>query len=155
MKKEHVKLSDQDRKQLCELLQKGTLKARTYKRAMALLALDKGRTYTSVKPIVQLSFVSLGKLVKKYQTQGLACLYDAPRPGRPVRISPEQENQVILLSCSKAPQGYSQWSLRLLADKVVELGYVDDLSHTQVSAILKKADSASLDQDLVHRGDQC
>lgn len=142
MKKEHVKLSDQDRRHLKALLQKGTLKARTYKRVVALLELDKGQTYTSVKSIVQLSLVSLGRLVKKYQTQGLDCLYDALRPGRPVRISPEQENQVILLSCSEAPQGYSQWSLRLLADKVVELGYFDHISHTQVSEILKKADQA-------------
>lgn len=140
MKKEHVKLRDQDRKQLAELLQKGALKARTFKRAVALLELDKGQTYTSVKSIVQLSLVSLGKLVKKYKIRGLGCLYDAPRPGRPVRISPEQENQVILLCCSEAPQGYSQWSLRLLADKVVELAYFDSISHTQVSEILKKAD---------------
>jgi len=137
-------LSNQDRQQLVALLQKGTLKARTYKRIMALLEFDKGHTYTSVKSSVQLSLVSLGKLVKKYQTQGLACLYDAPRPGRPVRISAEQENQVILLSCREAPEGYSQWSLRLLADKVVELGYCEHISHTQVGDILKKADSASL-----------
>ena len=144
MKKAHVTLSDQDRHQLAELLQKGVLKARTYQRAVALLELDKGQTYTSVKSIVQLSFVSLSKLAKKYQAQGLDCLYDASRPGRPVRISPLQENQVILLSCSEAPEGYSQSSLRLLADKVVELGYVDEISHTKVSDILKKADQAPL-----------
>ena len=141
MKKAHVRLSDQDRQQLSELLQKGTLKARIYKRTVALLELDKGQTYTSVKSLVQLSLVSLGKLVKKYQTQGLGCLYDAPRSGRPVRISSEQENQVILLSCSQAPKGHSQWSLRLLADKVVRLGYVDSISHTQVGEILKKSES--------------
>ena len=55
MKKAHVRLSDQDRQQLSELLQKGTLKARIYKRTVALLELDKGQTYTSVKSLVQLS----------------------------------------------------------------------------------------------------
>ncbi|WKN43917.1 helix-turn-helix domain-containing protein [Tunicatimonas pelagia] len=140
MKKAHVTLGEQDRQYLARLLQKGRLQARTYKRAVALLELDKGQTYTVVASIVQLSTVSLGKLAKKYHGQGLDCLYDAPRSGRPIRISPQQENQVILLSCSEAPKGYSQWSLRLLADKVVELGYCEHISHTQVNEILKKAD---------------
>ena len=71
MKKAHVKLSEQDRQRLAELLQKGTLKARTYKRAMALLQLDKGHTYTSVKSNVQLSFVSLGKLGQEVPGSGV------------------------------------------------------------------------------------
>ncbi|MCH2042573.1 MAG: helix-turn-helix domain-containing protein, partial [Saprospiraceae bacterium] len=136
MKKEHIKLSEKDRKQLKELLGKGSLKSRTYKRIVSLLELDKGKTYEAVKETVQFSLVTLGKLAKRYEERGLDCIYDAPRPGRPISISKKQENAIILLSCSDAPEGYSQWSLRLLADKIVELGYCDEISHTQVRDIL-------------------
>ncbi len=141
MHKEHVKLTSREREQLEELLQKGSLKSRTYKRIIALLELDKGQPYTKVKELVNLSVVSLGKLSKKHKSRGLACIYDAPRPGRPIKIDTKQENEVTLLSCSEAPEGYSQWSLRLLADKMVELGHSDSISHTQVGNILKKRKS--------------
>ena len=138
MKKEHVNLSAENRKQLKEMLEKGSLKSRTYKRITALLELDKGKTYIEVKEIVHQSRIALYNLVKKYKEQGLECLYDAPRSGRPIKLNKAQEDKIILLSCSEAPEGYSQWSLRLLADKIVELGYCDEISHTQVGDILKK-----------------
>lgn len=138
MKKEHVKLSAEHHKQLTELLKKGSLKSKTYKRIISLLELDKGKTYNEVKEIVQFSLVTLGKLTKRYKEKGLDCLYDATRPGRPISIDQKQENEIILLACSDAPEGYSQWSLRLLADKAVELGHCDEISHTQVGNILKK-----------------
>ena len=138
MKKRHVKLSSQDREQLESLLQKGSLKSRTFKRVMALLELDNGQTYTAVQDLVRLSRRSLGKLSKRYQLDGLSCMYDEPRPGRPIKIDQGQKDKLTVLSCSEAPEGHSQWSLRLLADKMVELGHAESLSHTQVGAILKK-----------------
>ena len=73
-----------------------------------------------------------------YRQQGLACLDDAPRSGRPIVIDGKQRAKITALACSEAPAGHARWSLRLLADKVVELGYCDSLSHTQVGNILKK-----------------
>jgi transposase len=139
MKKRHVKLSSQDREQLEGLLQKGSLKSRIYKRVMALLELDNGQTYAAVQGLVRLSRRSLGKLSKRYQLNGLDCIYDGPRPGRPIKIAQEQQDKLTVLSCSDAPEGHSQWSLRLLADKMVELGHADSISHTQVGTILKKS----------------
>jgi len=127
-----------DKRVLQELLKKGTMKSRTYKRIIGLLELDKGATYRSVQSIAMLSANSLGKLSKRYKSEGLDCLYDNPRPGRPVKIGQAQEDQLTLLSCSEAPAGYSQWSLRLLADKMVELGHCESISHTQVGNVLKK-----------------
>lgn len=141
MKKAHVCLTDQDRQALQKLLGKGSLKSRTYKRITALLELDKGQTYTWVASHVQLSKVSLGKLSQKYKQEGLNCLYDGARPGRPIKIHAEQRDQITVLACEEPPKGYGQWSLRLLADKVVELGYCDSISHTQVDKILKKRKS--------------
>lgn len=138
MKKIHVKLTDADRQTLEKILSKGTSKARTFKRATALLELDKGQSYVATAPLSHLSNISLGKLAKRYQEEGLGCLYDKPRSGRPIKITAEQRDQIAVLACEEAPDGHSQWSLRLLADKVVELGYCESISHSQVDKILKK-----------------
>ena len=143
MKKSHVKLSKKDLNELEELLEKGSLKSRTFKRVTALLELNKGQTYINVKSIALLSTVSLGKLAKKYALVGLDCLYDLPRPGRPVSTSQEVKDKITILSCETPPKGYSQWSLRLLADRIVELEYCDEISHTQVHKILKKKDKTT------------
>jgi putative transposase len=65
-------------------------------------------------------------------------LEDAPRSGRPIEIDGLQRAKVTALACSEAPAGHARWSLRLLADKVVELGYCKRISHVQVDKILKK-----------------
>ena len=138
MKKEHVKLKKQEEQQLKGLLQKGSLKSRTYKRITALLELNKGLKYETVSDVVMMSSRSLRRLAVRYRSEGLDCLYDRHRVGRPTESSQELEDQIVVLSCSEAPSGYSQWSLRLLADQVVALGYCDKISHTQVANILKK-----------------
>ena len=138
MKKSHVNLTDDHREELKAIRSKGTSLARTFKRATALLELDKGQTYVAAAAISNLSNISLGKLSKRYAAEGLACLYDKPRPGRPIKITAKQRDQITVLACESSPEGTSQWSLRLLADKVVELGYCDSISHSQVGEILKK-----------------
>jgi len=122
------------------MLKKGSLKSRTYKRITALLELDKGQSYEAVRAIVQSTVTTLRKLSVRYKEEGLLCLYDHPRPGRPIEITEEQRDKITVLACDESPDGYSQWSLRLIADKVVELGYCDHISHTEVHNILKKKD---------------
>lgn len=143
MKKSHVNLTDDHREELENMLSKGTSLARTFKRATALLELDKGKSYVATASISNLSNISLSKLAKRYASEGLACLYDNPRPGRPIKITAKQRDQITVLACESSPEGTSQWSLRLLADKVVELGYCDSISHSQVGQILKKENKTS------------
>ena len=143
MKKEHVKLSVEDRQQLNELLSKeSSLKTRTYKRIRALLALNEGQTYEQASKVVQMSSRTIIRLAKRYRAEGLDCLYYRPQKGRPPKTDQELEDKIVVLSCSEAPKGYSQWSLRLLADQAVVLGYCDKISHTQVAKILKKRKSS-------------
>lgn len=142
MKKEHIKLSPEDREQLLGMLAKSSLTARTYKRVSALLALDEGQTYVEVETQVRLSVVSLGKLATKYKQVGLECLHDAPRSGRPIKIDAKQRDQVTLLACEETPDGHGHWSIRLLADKMVELGYCEEISSSSVHDILKKRNSS-------------
>lgn len=144
MIKNHVSLTQENTALLLEMLETGSLKSRTYKRIIALLELDKGKTYEEVSKIAHFSSLTLKKLSERYSKQGLNCLYDHPRPGRPIEITEEQKDKITLLACEPSPEGHSQWSLRLLADKVVELGHCDHISHTQVGNILKKKNKTTL-----------
>jgi putative transposase len=138
MKKEHVKLTDTDHDALTVLLAKGSLKAKVFKRATALLELDRGKTLQAVAATLDVNYNTVANWRDNYNENGLQCLQDKPCSGRPIVIDGKQRAKVTALACSAAPEGYARWGLRWLADKVVELGYGDSISHTQVSNILKK-----------------
>lgn len=137
MRKHHVKLRKKDRDYLEALLAKGELPAKKFKRATGLLELDRGKTLQAVAETLGVSYVTIAAWREKYQTHGLQCLEDAPRPGRPIEIDGVQRAKITALACSEAPAGHTRWSLRLLADKVVELGYCKQISYVQVDKILK------------------
>jgi len=138
MKKEHVKLTATERAALTSLLAKGSLKAKAFKRATALLELDRGKTLQAVAATLGVDYNTVANWRDNYQAEGLQCLQDKPRSGRPIIIDGKQRAKVTALACSAAPEGHARWGLRLLADKVVELGYCKSISHTQVGNILKK-----------------
>ena len=138
MKKQHVQLTEKDSKYLQDLLSKGSLKVRVQKRIMALQMLNKGMSYVAVQEHLNVSNITLSKWAKKYKTSGLAFLKDKARSGRPVGLSGEDRAKITALACSEPPKGYARWSLRLLADKLVELEYVESISFKQVGRILKK-----------------
>jgi len=138
MKKEHVNLTDADRTYLENLLKKGSMPASRYKRALALLELDRGRTFTAVAKSVGVTKQTASTWATKYKETGLEFLTDKPRPGRPTLIDGLQRAKVTALACSEPPEGYDRWSLRLLADKAVELELVEAISYGEVHLILKK-----------------
>ena len=142
MKKQHVKLSASERSDLEEFTAKKQASVRKLKRALALLALDRGETLEAVARHQNVSNETIANLRNRYRNQGLSCLKDAPRPGRPLEIDGKARAEITALACSDAPEGYSQWSLRLLADRIVELGSCESISHTQVGRILKKTKSS-------------
>ncbi|MFT4667053.1 MAG: putative transposase [Polaribacter sp.] len=138
MKKQHVNLSINDKESLQKLLSKGTINVRKQKRAMALLELNKGKTYESVCDILNISSKSAKRWTDCYKEDGLNFLEDKPRSGRPTGLSGKDRAKITAIAYSKPPEGYARWSLRLLADKVVELDIVDSISFKQVGLILKK-----------------
>lgn len=142
MKNPHIKLTQAEQDALKALVKDNKTSARILRRALGLLELDRGKTLTAVAETMSVSFQTASTLRDKYKEQGLGCLKDAPRPGRPIEITGEQKAKITALACSKPPEGYSRWSLRLLADKVVELGYCESISHTEVNKILKKTNSS-------------
>ena len=108
------------------------------KRATALLELHQGKTFGAVAQTLNVSDQTVSAWATRYQRQQLAFLTDKPRSGRPLEIDGTQQAKLTALACSQAPQGRSQWSLRRLADKAVELACCDHLSHNQARLILKK-----------------
>ena len=142
MTKQHIQLSSTDREYLEALISKGELKAKTYRRALSLLELDRGQTYTAVSKTVKSTIATVSTLAEQYQENGLQVLQDRPRSGRPIKIDGEQRAKITALACSTPPEGYAEWSLRLLADKAVELEFCEQISHTQVRTILKKTNSS-------------
>jgi putative transposase len=138
MQKQHLRLKKSEREYLEKLLQKGKLRAKVFKRATALLELDRGKTLEAVAATLTVHRVSVMRWRDSYRQQGLQSLEDAPRSGRPIQIDGTQRAKITALACSEAPPGYARWNLRLLAEKVVELGYCNSISHTQVGNVLKK-----------------
>lgn len=138
MNKQHITLSDTDRSTLTNLLARGTLSAKTFKRATALLELDRGKTLVDVAATVQVSYPTVSSWRDKYISLGLRSLNDAPRSGRPIEIDGQQRAKITALACSDAPEGHARWSLRLLAEKAVESGLCEHVSHSLVGNMLKK-----------------
>lgn len=147
MEKEHIKLKESDKEYLEVLLSKGTLKVRKQKRAQALLELNRGKTYQEVCTQLNMSYPAVWGWAKKYNAEGLSFLDDKPRSGRPIGITGEERAKITSLACSEPPEGYARWSLRLLADRVVELGLCEHISHNHVGEILKKTNCSLIEKD--------
>jgi putative transposase len=151
MKKQHLTLTDSDRTTLEQLLAKGTLPVKTFKRATALLELDRGKTLAALATTLDVDYNTVAAWRNGYTSNGLACLNDAPRSGRPIVIDGTQRATITALACSDAPEGHARWTLRLLAEKVVEAGVCDHVSHTFVGEVLKKPTEAAPAAHLVYR----
>ncbi len=153
MQTEHFALNLADHNFLMTLTAKGQLSARVFKRATALLELHRGKTLRSISETLQVSYQAVANWRDNYQASGLQALHDKPRSGRPVVIDGKQRASITALACSTPPQGHARWTLRLLADKAVELGYCETLSHTAARKVLKKRCAAASEEDLVYRRD--
>ena len=145
MKKQYnIELSEEERTQLEKLTTRGTEKVRKVKRARVLLLADEGKKDQEIAERVGVSVGTVERIRKRYAQAGLeAAINEKPRSGRPIGISAQTRAKVTALACTKAPEGRSKWTLRLLADKVVELEYIDSISYQSVRNILKKRVEAS------------
>ena len=142
MKKTPLQLRSEEQEKLTAILAKGQLVAKVFKRALALLELDRGHPLSAVAQRVGVSYPTLLSWRDKYVTEGLeAALYDAPRAGRPIEIDGVARAKITALACSPAPEGHARWSLNLLAAKAVEWEYCEHLSGTHVRTLLKKTNS--------------
>ncbi len=134
-----VELSQAEQSQLTRLTMQGKAAVRKVKRAQILLQAHAGKSDQAIAEQVGVSTPTVGRIRRQYATAGLeSALNEKPRSGRPAGISGETRAKVTALACSTPPAGRSRWTLRLLADKVVELAETEPLSYQSVRTILKK-----------------
>ena len=89
-----------------------------------------------------LSLPTVFNIKRRHLSKGFdVALYDRPRSGKPPKIDGTARAKITALACSKAPRGHARWTLRLLADKVIELGFCETISHETVGVVLKKTGS--------------
>jgi transposase len=146
MKKKYpVILSDTEREQLKSLIAAGTAPARKLTHARILLKADQGSegpgwVDEQVADAVEVSQPTVSRVRKQYVEEGLEAAINRRPPNREYhrKLDGHQEARLVALACSKPPGGQARWSLRLLADKMVELDIVDDLSYQTVRRTLKK-----------------
>ena len=141
--KHPVQLSADQRQQLLDLLRTGESKARARTRAHILLLADRSRghqrTDAQVAEAALCSERTVTTVRARFQSGGLEqALSEGPWPRSTGKVTGEVEAQLVLMACSAPPEGHSRWTLRLLADKMVELGYIDAISHVTVGEHLKK-----------------
>ena len=138
-----INLTTEERERLESLIGSGAEPARTQRRARILLLSDysEGKHWPD-KAIAEALLCSQKTVVnvrQRYSQEGLeAALYDKEWPGAVPKITGEVEAQLTLLACSDPPEGYARWTMRLLADRLVQLELVDSISHVAVWERLKK-----------------
>lgn len=138
----YLQLSAEHHSYLTKLLAKGTLNARVARRASALLGLHQDTDLKTLAASFGVVYQTVGSWRDQYFQSGLDFLTDKPRPGRPNFFDGVDRAKITSLACSEAPAGRAKWSLRLLADKAVELELVEQISYCKVREILKKTNSS-------------
>ena len=134
-----VSLKEEEREELKRYLRKGKSSARSLTRARILLLADEGRDDEEIAGALTVSKSTVSRIRTRYCENGLdSALNEKSRSGAPPKIDSRIEAQLTLLACSEPPDGRSKWTVRLLADKLVEIEVVDSISHMSVQRLLKK-----------------
>ena len=138
-----VELTPSQRSTLVEVSRRGKPLARTLKRALALLKADEGLSDREAAVAVSMSAATVARTRRRFAEEGLeAAINDRPRPGRERKLNGRQEAHLVAVACSSPPEGHVNWTLHLLADKVVEMEFAGSISLETVRQILKKTNSS-------------
>ncbi len=140
-----VKLTKSEVEELMSIINKGSHTSQTFRTAYILLNCDEGMysekvTNEQISKVLKVGMRTVDRIKKKFIEEGFEACLDR-RPTSRIydrKTDGDLEAKLVSLCCSEPPKGYSKWSLRLLADKMVELNYVESISHVTVSSVLKK-----------------
>jgi transposase len=141
-----VTLTEDERKSLCELASKGKHNSQQILNALILLNCDKSEwnvnhsTNEEISRVLNISMKKIDRVKKRFVEEGLEVALNGKESDRiyTKKVDGDAEAHLVALSCSQPPEGFARWSLRLLADKAIELGYFEDISHETVRRTLKK-----------------
>lgn len=147
-KKYRIHLSESERHWLSQIVDQRSKNSHQSKRAYALLGMDESgphqMTDQQASSVYRLSIPTLERLRKRVHEHGVEVAVNgvARKPQAPHKFDGKVEAHLVALRCSTPPEGHGSWTLRLLADQMVELGYVESISHEQVRKMLKKTKSS-------------
>ena len=151
MKRYTVTLEEQEREELSRITGKGSHQSQKVVNALILLNCDEGAFNErrvrgeDIAEILRISARKVDRVKKRFVEEGMEAALGG-RQGRRAtyvrKADGDFEARLVALSCGDPPEGHAQWSLRLLADRVVELGYVDSVSHETVRRVLEKTPSS-------------
>jgi len=150
MKKYIVTLTEDEREALGELVSKGKHRSQEILNALILLGCDDGEfrekrsTNEELARVLNISMKKIDRVKKRFVEEGIDIALRGRKGSRiyTKKADGDFEAHLVALSCSDPPEGFARWSLRLLADRAVELDYIDSVSHETVRRILKKTDSS-------------
>ena len=133
-----VDLSADERATLVQMVRAGTRGARTLTRARVLLKADDGLTDSDIAAALQVGVATVHRIRQRCVEEGFAAaLHDRPRQGGTPKFDTKQHAHLVALACSDPPEGCTRWTLRLLADRVVELGLAERCSYETIRRALK------------------
>ncbi len=141
-KKYLVDLSSDERQQLSQLVRRGKHSSRKVTRARILLLASDGATDEQIVAALKTAFATVERTRKRFVEEGLWGLNERPRRGAERKLTGKQEAHLVAVACSTPPEGRARWTLRLLAGKVVELGYAPSIARETVRQVLKKTNSS-------------
>lgn len=146
MKKFTVTLTEEERQDLIEITSKGKHRSQKILNALILLACDEGEHQTKrskneeIARVLNTSMRKIDRVKKRFVVDGLDIALHGRKGSRIYerKADGDFEAHLVALSCSEPPEGFSRWSFRLLAERVVELDYIENISHETVRRVLKK-----------------
>lgn len=146
MIKYRIHLTDTEREELKKTVSKGKSKATAICKANVLLASDEGtarQSETAISEAYHCSVKTVERIRREFCERGMAIFEPQPRKTRSdKKIDGTVEAHILAVSCSEPPEGQSRWKLQSIADRVIELGVIEQISHTSVGTVLKKMRSS-------------
>jgi transposase len=135
----YIHLCEPDYTSLQSFLSRGSHSSRQLTRARILDLLHRQTPVAQIAQLLSVSRATVYNVSNRYRVAGYpAALEEKARSGAPAKVDGQLRAQITALACSEAPEGHARWTLRLLADKVVELAWIEEISHTTIKDILKK-----------------
>lgn len=140
-----IKLTKEEVDELYSIINKGSHSSQTFRTAYILLNCDEGEyadkiTNEQISKVLKVGMRTIDRVKKKFIEEGFEGVLDRRASSRvyETKTDGDIEAKLVTLCCSDPPKGFAKWSLRLLADKMVELKYVESISHVTVRSVLKK-----------------
>lgn len=140
-----IHLSKSEREELMGIISKGSHTSQTFRSAYILLNCDEGKyaekvTNEQISKVLKVGMRTIDRVKKRFVEDGMEATLERKPTSRSyeVKADGDVEARLVTLCCSEPPKGYAKWSLRLLADKMVELKYAESISYETVRRVLKK-----------------